>query len=84
MPLKDEVSGLTDALEDADKVPGRAPDNVGEKLTLIMHVALGARLPVQVFVWVKSPLTLMAILVTVFLLLLLRIAACAPELDPTS
>jgi hypothetical protein len=52
--------------------PVLVPVAVGLKVTLRVQVALAARLEPQVFVWEKSPLAAMLVILTVALPVLLR------------
>lgn len=54
--------------------PVRRPVPVGEKVTLMVQLAPGARLLPQVLVWLKSPLIVTAIFVMTPLLVLVRVA----------
>src|SRR5690348_3873685 len=82
MPLSVEVT--LPVLEVTFKVPDRSPEVVGEKLTLMEQLALGARLVLQVLVWVKSPVTETTMLVTVVVPLLVSVAVCALLTEPTA
>jgi hypothetical protein len=83
MPLSAEVRGLP-VLDVTVRAPDRIPDTVGEKLTLMKQLALGARLVVQVFVWAKSPVIAIATLVTVVVVLLVSVAVCILLTEPTA
>jgi hypothetical protein len=64
-------------LEVTFNVPDRIPETVGEKLTLMEQLPFGARLLVQLVVWPKSPITEMAMFVTVVVALFVSVAVCA-------
>ena len=53
--------------------PVRVPVAVGLKVALSVQLALAARLVPQVWVWVKSPLTVMLVMLRVALPVLLRV-----------
>jgi hypothetical protein len=55
------------------KKPLREPLAVGVKVTLRVQLALAARLDPQVWVWEKSPLTVMLVMLRVALPVFLRV-----------
>ena len=65
VPLKVTDCGLPPPLSAIDNVPVRVPICVGLKVTLIVQLARGARLEPQVWVWLKSPLAVMVVMLSV-------------------
>lgn len=63
-------------------VSALVPVVVGLNVTLMVHELLAARLPPQVFVWVKSPLAVMLVMLSAALPVLLRITGCDPLVVP--
>lgn len=57
--------------------PARLPAALGVKVTLMVQLAPTARLLPQLFVWVKSPVVLMLLMVKAAVPLLVKVAACA-------
>ena len=64
VPVKLTVCGLPLALSVMVRVPVRVPAAVGVKVTLMVQVALTARLVPQLLAWEKSPLAAMLEIVT--------------------
>src|SRR5437868_5113203 len=65
VPVNETVCGLPAALSVTESVPVREPAAVGVKLTEIVHVADAATDVPQLFVWPKSPLAAMLMMVSV-------------------
>lgn len=57
--------------------PARLPGALGVKVMLIVQLAATARLLPQLFVWPKSPVTLMLLMVSAAVPLFVKVAACA-------
>jgi len=69
-PVKEVVCGLPAALSVTFNVPVRVPGIVGVKVTLIVQLAPAARVAGetgQLFVWAKSPVVAMLLMVMVWL-----------------
>jgi hypothetical protein len=64
IPFRLTVCGLPGALSVIDNVPIRLPIFVGLKITLIVQLAPAATLESQVFVWLKSPLATMLVIMS--------------------
>jgi len=67
VPVRLTVCGLPAALSVIDNVPVRVPLCVGLKVTLMVQLASAARLGPQVFVWLKSPLAAMLVILSAIL-----------------
>ncbi len=65
VPLTATDCGLPGALSAIDNFPVNVPICVGLKVTLIVQPARGARLKPQVWVWLKSPLAVMLMMLSV-------------------
>jgi len=65
-------------------VPVRAPFFVGAKLSFRVQDPLGATLPLQLFVWLKSAPVVMLAIVSVAVPLLLKVTGCAALVVPTA
>lgn len=72
-PLKPTVWGLPGASSVIASVPLRFPGTVGVNVTLIVQETPAATESPQVFVWAKSPLALMLLMVSGALPLLVRV-----------
>ena len=84
VPVRLEDCGLPTALSLTCKLPVRVPVCVGVKITLILQLALAARLVEQVDEeTLKSPVVEVEIPVRATLCLLVRVKTLAPLLDPT-
>jgi hypothetical protein len=64
VPVRLTVCGLPAALSVIDNVPFRVALSVGLKVTLMVQLASAARLEPQVFVWLKSPLAAMLVILS--------------------
>ena len=78
MPVPDNVTecGLPGASLVTVSAPVRGPVAVGVNVTLIVHVALAARLAGQALVWLKSPEATMELTLSSALPVLVRVIAC--------
>ena len=84
MPVRLDVWGLPCALSFTDKVPVRVPVAVGVNTTLILQLALAARLVVQVEVeTLKSPDAEISMALSATLCLLVRVNIFAGLVVPT-
>ena len=61
----------------------RVPFVVGAKVMLMVQVLVGARLPLQLFVWLKSPPAVMPVIVSVAVPVLVSVTACEALVVPT-
>jgi len=64
VPVRLTVCGLPAALSAIDTAPVRVPLCVGLKVTLMVQLASAARLEPQVFVWLKSPLAAILVILS--------------------
>jgi hypothetical protein len=84
VPLNATDCGLPPALSVIDNAPVRVPICVGLKVTLRVQFARGARLEPQVWVWMKSPLAVMLVMLSVIVPKLLSVADFPGLVVPTS
>jgi len=73
-PPKETTCGLVGPLSVMVKVPVRVPSTVGVNKTLIVQAAPAARLCGQVFVWEKSPVITMLVMVKAAVPLFVRVS----------
>ena len=64
VPVRLTFCGLPAALSVIDNVPVRVALCVGLKVTLMVQLASAARLELQVFVWLKSPLAAILVILS--------------------
>ena len=83
VPLRVTACGLPDASSVIVTLADRAPVAVGENVALMVHVALAASVPGQSFVCAKSPLTVIAAMVSGAVPLLVSVTGSAPLVVPT-
>lgn len=57
LPLPVTLTVCVPALSEIVRIPEAEPATVGEKMTAMLHVAAGAMLPLQLFVWLNGPVT---------------------------
>lgn len=67
VPVRLTVCGLPAALSVIDNVPIRVPLCAGLKVTLMVQLVSAARLEPQVFVWLKSPLASILVILSAIL-----------------
>ncbi len=84
VPLKATDGGLPGALSAIDNVPVRVPICVGLNVTLIVQLARGATLEPQLCVWLKSPLAVMLVMLSVVLPKLVSVTDFPGLVVPTS
>ena len=83
MPVSDTLCGLPAALSATLMAPVRTPAAVGVKVTLIVQFAPAATLLPHVFVWLKSPLIAMLLMLSVAEPELVRAIVCGLLVVPT-
>ncbi len=84
VPLKATDCGLPGALSAIDNVPVRVPICVGLNVTLIVQLARGATLEPQLWVWLKSRLAVMLVMLSVVLPKLVSVTDFPGLVVPTS
>ena len=82
VPLSAIVCGEDESESLIERVPDRAPKTVGVNRTLIVQLPPAARLPPQLLLCVKSPLTVMEFIVRAFVEL--SVTDCVELEDPTT
>jgi hypothetical protein len=82
VPLSATVCGDDESESLKESVPDRAPKTVGVNCTLIVQLPPAARLLPQLLLCVKSPLTVMDVIVRAFVEL--RVTGCAELEEPTT
>ena len=83
VPLRLTWSGLLAALLVMNTLPVRGPVVVGVKVTLIVQLALAARVAAQVVVLAKSPLMVMLAMFSVAPPVLVSVTVLAALVPPT-
>ena len=76
------VCGLLPALSVSTRVPANEPAEDGEKLTLTLQLAPGARSTLQVLVAPNGPFTLIVATISVAVPLFVMVTVCAVEVVP--
>src|SRR3954464_2186270 len=64
VPIREMLGAGPDILLFRTRVPLRVPRAVGAKKTLTVHTVFGGRLPAQLLVWLKSPVTVNPLIVS--------------------
>ena len=77
VPVSDTVCGLPLALSTIDRVPLKSSTLGGVKVTFIMQLAPAATLELQVLVWLKSPVVVIFVILSVAEPVLLNLIPCA-------
>src|SRR5260221_6023947 len=77
VPVKATVCGLPPALSVTETAPVREPAAVGVKVTEIVQVPAAATEAPQVFVWLKSPLAAIVVIVRAADPVLVSVTTCA-------
>jgi len=83
VPLKETVCGLPGALSVRAMEPERVPAAVGVNVTVMMQLAPTPWPEPQVFVWAKSPLATMLLIVRARLPVLVKVTVCGALAVPT-
>jgi hypothetical protein len=83
VPVRLTVFGLPEALSVNERLPARAPEVDGVKVTEIGQTELAATVPPQLSVSTKSPLEVMALIVSAALPGSKRLTICAPLVLPS-
>jgi hypothetical protein len=77
VPVSETVCGLPLALSAIERVPLKSPTSEGVKVTSIVQLAPAATLVLQVFVWPKSPVVVIFVILSVAEPVLLNLIDCA-------
>ena len=84
VPVRETICGLPGASSVMVIAPVLVPRAVGAKVTLIVQLAPAATEPAQVFVWAKSPLLVIPVMLSRAAPVLVNVTVCTALVVPTS